>query len=126
MRARSAAAATGLALSAAGFVAAGGVGSSGSSSPLIEGADLFVAKGYAACHDGPDTQSAVDVGPPLADAAAWAGARRPDMDAESYLAESMTDPTAFTSPTRTHDDLMPVLNLDEGEVDRLIDYLLDG
>ena len=91
-------------------------------------ADLFQAKGCASCHDGPDSTASSGGFPSLVDAADWAGRRRPDMTAEAYLAESMTDPNAFISPVFTAGTgpttAMPRLALTPAEVEALVDYLL--
>lgn len=96
----------------------------------LDGADLFVAKGCAACHVGPDSQPFAGSFPPLDDASSWAGSRKPGMTAEEYLTESMLSPRAFRSPAWISSggptDGMPELFLNEVEVDALVAYLLAG
>jgi mono/diheme cytochrome c family protein len=93
--------------------------------PAVDGAASFQALGCAICHDGPDTTSLVGAGPPLDDAASWAGERRPGMSAEAYLAESIREPAAFFSPAASF-GAMPDLGLDDEQIDALVDYLLGG
>lgn len=94
------------------------------------GASLFVAKGCSGCHAGPDSSPALAGFPSLEDAPTWAGSRRPGMTAAAYLAQSMTDPSAFRSPVFTGavgpSAAMPRLGLSDAEVDALVQYLLDG
>ena len=117
----------GLVLALAGLtVALVGPGrGSRAATPALAGPALFAAKGCASCHDGPDSMSPIGAGPPLSNAPAWAGTRRPGFDAAAYLAESMRDPGAFVSPAHTGQAVMPVLTLDDDEIDRLVAYLLD-
>ena len=100
------------------------------SSIAVSGADLFQAKGCATCHNGPDSQARVAVGPPLDRAPDWAGTRRPRMTAAAYLAESIERPAVFISPA-FHDGGgpttgMPELLLSQTEIDALVAYLLTG
>ena len=60
--------------------------------PVTDGATLFMAKGCATCHDGPESSALLPAGPPLADVATWAGDRRPGLSAEEYVRESITAP----------------------------------
>ena len=94
-----------------------------------DGADLFVAKGCASCHIGPDTRPFIDGFPKLDNAAVWAGTRKDGMTAEEYLTESLLSPSAFRSPQWNQNggptDGMPSLFLSEEEVDALVAYLLD-
>lgn len=93
-----------------------------------DGAQLFQAKGCASCHDGPESSAAIGGFPPLVDATAWAGERRPGLSAADYLAESMRTPAAFISPAFSSavgpTTAMPDLNLDESEIAALVTYLL--
>jgi mono/diheme cytochrome c family protein len=99
-----------------------------SNAAQLDGADLFQAKGCASCHDGPDSTAFVGGFPPLVDATEWAGQRRPDMTADAYLAESITNPNVFISPAFTGGNgpttAMPRLALTPAEVEALVDYLL--
>ena len=99
-----------------------------SSAPAAGGAELFHVKGCASCHDGPDSTAMVGGFPPLVDAGAWAGQRLPEMTAREYLAESINEPNAFTSPAFAGGNgpvtAMPNLALAPDEVDAIIDYLM--
>ena len=124
---RSAVAVVGLVAAGAGvFAAAASARSTAPSTPeaAVDGAGLFVAKGCASCHDGPETTSLLDVGPSLAHVSTWAGERRAGMDAEAYLTESITSPSAFISPASTFAAPMPEIEVTTGEVDLLVEYLL--
>jgi mono/diheme cytochrome c family protein len=124
---RTVVAAIGLVLALTGLVlGAVGAGRESAAAPaVLDGHGLFVANGCSSCHTGPDTTSEVNAGPPLVDAAGWAGARRPGMDAAAYLAESIREPAAFFSPAAQGGAAMPLLNVTPDEVDRLVDYLLE-
>jgi hypothetical protein len=121
---RSAVAAVGLLAAGAGIFAAGAASTTAPTTDAIDGAGLFVAKGCASCHDGPETTSMLDVGPSLAAASTWASARRAGMDAEAYLTESITSPSAFTSPASTLGAAMPEIAVTSDEVDLLVEHLL--
>jgi mono/diheme cytochrome c family protein len=90
----------------------------------LDGAALFSAKGCASCHDGPDSTSLTDAGPPLVAASAWAGERVDGLSAEEYLEQSMRNPSAFISPLARSGDGMPLLQLSDDEIDALVDHLL--
>ncbi len=127
MSRRTVVAAIGLVLALTGLVlGAVGAGRTSDAAPaVLDGQALFVAKGCSSCHTGPDSTSAMDVGPPLVDAAGWAGSRRPGVDAATYLAESIREPAAFLSPARNGDAEMPALAVTPDEVDRLVAFLLE-
>lgn len=98
-------------------------------SGAVTGEDLFQAKGCAGCHRGPGADDEYyHVAPDLDDAASWAGERRPGMSAEDYIAESIRQPGAFTSPAFRHDgnpvDAMPSLEVSAAEIDAITSYLL--
>lgn len=105
------------------------VGAAPDASPAPpDGEQLFIAKGCASCHAGPDSSGAVPAFPPLDTAAEWAGDRREGISARDYLAESIAAPDAFTSP-RFRGGAgpatgMPTLIVTSEEVDALVDYLL--
>ena len=126
MSRRTVVAAIGLVLALTGLVlGAVGAGRASDAAPaVLDGHALFVAKGCSSCHTGPDTTSEMNAGPPLVDAAGWAGSRRPGTDAATYLAESIREPAAFLSPARNGDTAMPALAVTADEVERLVDYLL--
>lgn len=99
------------------------------SAVALDGASLFVAKGCATCHDGPDSQSFMDGFPNLSDVASFASTREPGVSAEEYVAESIEDPGAFISPA-FHGGVgpttsMPGLDVTPAEVDALVAYLLE-
>ena len=126
MSRRTAIAAIGLVVALTGLVlGAVGAGRASDAAPaVLDGHALFVAKGCSSCHTGPETTSEVNAGPPLVDAASWAGTRRPGTDAATYLSESIREPAAFLSPARDGDTVMPALAVSSDEVERLVDYLL--
>jgi len=123
---RTVVAAIGLVLALTGLVfsAVGGGRASDAAPGVLDGQALFVAKGCSSCHTGPDSTSQINAGPPLVDAAGWAGSRQPGMDAATYLAQSIREPAAFLSPARDRDLVMPALAVSSDEVERLVDYLL--
>jgi len=93
------------------------------------GSDLFMSKGCAGCHNGPQSTARVPAGPSLASAADWAGERRRGVSAHAYLEESMVAPSAFISPDFSPNGpttVMPTLNLTTAEIDLLVDFLLAG
>jgi mono/diheme cytochrome c family protein len=96
--------------------------------PVLDGATLFKVKGCATCHYGPDSSFGIYGVPPLTEASAWAGDRRPGMSAVDYLTESMRTPSAFISPAFRSGfgplTGMPDLNLSEAEIAALVAYLL--
>jgi len=92
----------------------------------VDGSTLFQLKGCARCHDGPRSTADIGGGPPLLDAATWAGTRRPGLDAATYLAESMRTPSAYIAAGGDSPLGMPSLVLTADEIDRLVAYLLDG
>lgn len=97
--------------------------------PVSIGAMLFQVKGCASCHNGPDSSLGFYGVPPLTEAGAWAGDRRPGMSAADYFAESMRTPSVFISPAFSSGfgpmTGMPDLNLDDAEIAALVTYLLD-
>ena len=95
---------------------------------VADGATLFMAKGCATCHDGPESSALLPAGPTLADVATWAGERRPGLSAEEYVRESITDPGSFVSPAFVPTGpvaAMPGIAVSPAEVDALVDYLLN-
>ena len=97
--------------------------------PAVDGATLFQAKGCATCHNGPTSTASMGEFPSLADAASWAGSRRPGMSAEAYLDESIREPWAFTSPefhASGPTTAMPDLGLSDAERDAVVAFLLSG
>lgn len=95
----------------------------------MSGASLFHAKGCASCHAGPDSSPQFAQFPSLRDASSWAADRIPEVDARGYLAQSISDPSAFISPNYVAGgptDGMPELVLSDTEIESLVDYLLRG
>ncbi len=95
----------------------------------VDGATLFQAKGCATCHNGPTSTASMGEFPSLADAASWAGSRRPGMSAEEYLGESIREPWAFRSPEFNASGpttAMPELGLSDAERDAVVAFLLSG
>ena len=97
--------------------------------PALVGAMRFKVQGCATCHYGPDSSFGIYGVPPLTEASAWAGDRRPGMSAADYLAESIRTPSAFISPAFRGGfgpmTGMPDLNLDDAEIAALVAYLLN-
>jgi mono/diheme cytochrome c family protein len=100
----------------------------GEDAEALDGAALFQVKGCAACHEGPDSTSFVDVGPPLDDVPSWASERIEGLSAEDYVEQSMRSPAAFISPAYRSiggpNEGMPVLQLSDAEIAALVAYLL--
>jgi mono/diheme cytochrome c family protein len=98
--------------------------------PIADGAALFQAKGCATCHAGPGSRESMGEFPSLANAASWAGSRRPGVSAEAYLEESIREPWAFISPefhaSGGPTTAMPELGLSDAERDAVVAYLLRG
>jgi mono/diheme cytochrome c family protein len=94
----------------------------------LSGATLFRTKGCSSCHNGPETEAIVGIGPDLSDAPSWAGDRRPGMSAEDYVAESVRTPGAFISPAFEPiggpTEAMPLLDVSDAELDALVSYLM--
>lgn len=90
--------------------------------------DLFMRKGCASCHDGPQTTASIGVAPSLQDVPEWAGERKPGLSAADYVKESIVNPAAFISPEFEENGptAMPSLNLTEADVNALVAYLLDS
>jgi mono/diheme cytochrome c family protein len=91
----------------------------------VDGQTLFQLKGCARCHDGPDSTADVGIGPPLVDAATWAGTRRAGVSAPDYVRESILAPHAFVAPSSSGWE-MPTLTLTAEEVEHLVSYVLEG
>ena len=89
-----------------------------------DGADLFMRKGCASCHNGPQSTARMEVGPSLSDAGEWADERLPGVNARDYMTESIRNPTAFRSPEARDAAAMPSLNLTAAEIDAVVAYLL--
>lgn len=96
----------------------------------IDGATVFANKGCATCHDGPDSVAPIAVGPSLDGAAVWAADRMDGVTADDYVRQSIDEPGAFLSPAWSGGgesgaaSPMPVLALDDDELDAVVSYLL--
>lgn len=104
------------ALSLAAAVAFVNDDGSATATAAAAGRDLFLAKGCAGCHMGPDSTAATAIGPDLSRLAAT----------EAFARRGITDPAADVAPgyQRSGYGSMPQLGLAAGEVDALVDYLL--
>ena len=117
-------------VAAVGSLLAGVARPDGDGVVAAEGAALFRTKGCATCHDGPHGASLTDAGPSLADAAAWAGERVPDLSAAEYVEASIRNPSAFISPERRAPTggpalSMPLLRLSDDEIEAIVAHLLE-
>jgi mono/diheme cytochrome c family protein len=128
MLSRAAIPATGAVVSAIAAVALAVARPDESPAATLSGAELFVVKGCATCHTGPDSSATIGDAPSLARVGTWAGERVEGLTAAAYLTQSMTRPAAFISPewsvasgTLTG---MPQLQLSDREVAALAEYLL--
>jgi mono/diheme cytochrome c family protein len=93
--------------------------------PVPEGSQLFRVKGCIGCHDGPDGRATAEVGPPLSGLRARLEARSPGEDADAYVRRSVREPQAYVVTGYEGDfTRMPVLPVDEDELDALVTYLL--
>jgi mono/diheme cytochrome c family protein len=100
-------------------------GASTGSVPVVDGAQLFHAKGCATCHDGPGSRAGFEVGPDLGQLPAVAASREPGLDAETYVRRSITSPQSFIVPGFGHEmQSMPALAVTPAEIDALVAYLL--
>jgi mono/diheme cytochrome c family protein len=96
---------------------------------VLDGADVFRAKGCIACHDGPEgANSDFDVGPNLRELPAVASRRVAGLDAASYVRQSIQEPQAYVvkghDPNEVGIGLMPALGLTPAEIEALVAWLL--
>jgi mono/diheme cytochrome c family protein len=87
----------------------------------IDGQTVFLTKGCTGCH----TRAGVSegfVGPDLTALADRAGDRVQGLSAEEYVRQSVLDPQAYI--VDGYGSQMPVLPVDTGELDALVEYLL--
>ena len=82
---------------------------------VATGRDLFLAKGCAVCHDGPDTESQFDAAPDLGELPRVAATRQAGLGAADYVRRSITSPDSFTVPGFGSEGMgsMPALALAE-------------
>ena len=107
--------------------AGSGAGATVSGAAAAGGADLFRAKGCGACHDGPGSDSAYDVGPNLNYLSDVAALRVAGLDAAAYVRQSIEAPQAFTVAGYGESagmGTMPSLPLSPAEVEALVAWLL--
>jgi mono/diheme cytochrome c family protein len=86
------------------------------------GAQLFAAKGCAACHQ--IGGQGGTIGPNLTNIGTQAATRKPGMSAEDYIRESITNPGAFTVEG-FQPGLMPTIPLTPDELNTLVQYLME-
>ena len=88
-------------------------------SPAEHGERLFRTEGCSACHS---TGPSKIVGPGLAGIAETAATRKPELDADAYLVESITSPGAFV--VNGFSNVMPsYTSLSTENIDDLVAYL---
>jgi mono/diheme cytochrome c family protein len=104
-----------------GAKATGGETAAESTAAPRSGAQTFIARACAGCHDGPGTSSSVDAGPSLADVRTSTAGRREGYDVRTYLIESIDEPAAYVVGGF---EAMPELGLTDEEIAALVDYLL--
>jgi mono/diheme cytochrome c family protein len=102
---------------AAVLVQGGGGGTGGS-----PGAQLFAAKGCAACHQ--IGGQGGTIGPNLTNIGTQAATRKPGMSAEDYIRESITNPNAFVVQG-FQAGVMPQIPLTPEELNTLVQYLME-
>jgi mono/diheme cytochrome c family protein len=102
---------------AAVLVQGGGAAAGGS-----PGAQLFAAKGCAACHQ--IGGQGGTIGPNLTNIGTQAATRKPGTSAEDYIRESIQNPGAFTVPGYQA-GLMPTIPLTPDELNALVQYLME-
>ena len=96
----------------------------GSAPGSVEGETVFLTKGCTGCHSRPGLSEGF-VGPDLTGLADRAGDRVEGLSAEEYVSQSILDPQAYI--VYDYGEQMPVLPIDAGELDALVDFLLsDG
>jgi cytochrome c1 len=88
-----------------------------------DGASLFFTKGCASCHNGPDGQGRLQIGPDLGQLPDNAPHRVDGLDAEAYVRQSIRQPQAFKVAGFTTVE-MPTLAVSDAELDALVHYLL--
>jgi cytochrome c oxidase subunit 2 len=111
--------AAGLAVTAA----AGLAGTTAAPAPTTPaGARLFVAKGCATCHNGPESSARFPVGPDLGAVDLVAGGRVEGLDGPAYVRQSIRSPQAFL--VAGFEQQMPTLAVSDEELDALVRYLL--
>jgi mono/diheme cytochrome c family protein len=90
--------------------------------PVARGRQVYRALNCGSCHE--PNFFGQRIGPPLDHVGAVAGERRPGMGAETYLRESILDPTAYLVPG--YQDSMPRdlgRDLSPTDLEALVTYL---
>jgi mono/diheme cytochrome c family protein len=91
---------------------------------VSNGRQVFLSRGCAACHTIQGVQGAAGtIGPNLTNVASATGERKPNMSAEDYLRESITEPDAYIVQGFRR-GAMPKLPLNARQVDDLVAFLM--
>jgi mono/diheme cytochrome c family protein len=88
------------------------------------GEDLFQAKGCAACHRGPSSDSLTETGPDLGELWKVAGTRQPGLSAQDYVRQSIANPGSFVV-VGFGNNAMPEIAVSAQEIEALAQYLLE-
>lgn len=88
----------------------------------VDGRVVFLTKGCTGCHSREGDSEKGFIGPDLTALADRAGERVEGLSAEEYVRQSVLDPQAYI--VDGYGSQMPILPLDTGELDALIEYLL--
>jgi mono/diheme cytochrome c family protein len=88
-----------------------------------DGASLFLSKGCASCHTGPDSTGRFQVGPSLANLSSTAARRVEGLGLEDYVRQSIRAPQAFQVEGFATVS-MPTLAVSDSELEALVQYLL--
>ena len=83
---------------------------------------VFSTKGCVGCHTIEGTSTST-IGPDLTHIATVAATRKAPLSAEEYIQESIEEPGAFV--VEGFEPLMPKLAIAEGELEDLLEFLLD-
>ncbi len=83
---------------------------------------VFSTHGWTGCHTIEGTSTAT-IGPDLTHIATVAATRKAPLSAEEYIRESIEEPGAFI--VEGFEPLMPKLAIAEGELEDLLEFLLD-
>jgi hypothetical protein len=88
---------------------------------------LFLTKGCTGCHSIQGLATTGQIGPDLTSIGEIAGDRVEGLSAEEYIAQSLATPEAFIVPGFGADTAgaMPDLNLTEGEIAALVEFLME-
>jgi cytochrome c1 len=95
-----------------------------SAAGVPSGATLFLAKGCATCHNGPDSSARIPVAPDLSTVDQRAGTTIEGLDAAAYVRQSIREPQAYLAENDGNTAVMPTLPTTDAELDALVAYLL--